>query len=121
MKSDRDLEGLRLHTVQARKEDLCDCLAAVILATSEVNEKEAACVAALKDKYNALRTVMLRHCVQLQLGSEYNRFDSFFVFNFGEFVDRNKQFSFRDFQVRQLEVTSCHVIGYFMLLFLQDR
>lgn len=73
IQTEKDLENLKLQFRQARKEDHCDCLAAVVLGSFELSEEEKIYITALEEKYEALRTVMLRHCLKLEIGLAWER------------------------------------------------
>ena len=74
-KAEKDLENVKLQARQARKEEHCDCMAAVILGSFELSEDEMKYTEALEEKYDALRMVMLRHCLKLEVGLAWERFD----------------------------------------------
>ena len=75
LQTEKDLENEKLQARQARKEEHCDCMAAVILGSFELSEEEIKYTEALEEKYDALRTVMLRHCLKLEVGLAWERFD----------------------------------------------
>ena len=64
---------MKLQARQARKEEHCDCMAAVILGSFELTDDEKMYIAALEEKYDALRMVMLRHCLKLEIGLAWER------------------------------------------------
>ena len=64
---------MKLQARQARKEEHCDCMAAVILGTYDLSDDEQVYISALNDKYDALRMVMLRHCLKLEIGLAWER------------------------------------------------
>ena len=71
------MENVKLQARQARKEEHCDCMAAVILGSYELSDDEKKYIEALEEKYDALRMVMLRHCLKLEIGLAWERFDEF--------------------------------------------
>ena len=64
---------MKLQARQARKEEHFDCMAAVILGSFELTDDEKMYIAALEEKYDALRMVMLRHCLKLEIGLAWER------------------------------------------------
>ena len=64
---------MKLQARQARKEEHCDCMAAVILGSFELTDDEKMYITALEEKYDALRMVMLRHCLKLEIGLAWER------------------------------------------------
>ena len=48
-------------------------MAAVILGSFELTDDEKMYITALEEKYDALRMVMLRHCLKLEIGLAWER------------------------------------------------
>lgn len=69
----RDLHKVRIEQKEARREEVYDNIASVVLGTERFTDDELPFMEAVEAKYNALRKLLFSHVLELEHGVSWHR------------------------------------------------